>query len=196
MTQYVQCNYCCSWCEPGQFSRVAANWAGDRCRCWDSVLITTVSIPVLWESPFQRALSSGVKRVVREVDTTPCDVNTWILIPTPPVLVLNSNTVRFGIIIANHIKRWNCIPYIWIYIKCVNIFMMTEAYSRQTHHHKSDRQTPNSRQTHTPPDLTIDSFLYILLPESQPTELNLRIIFAPRERRTRTIKCDVHWLLH
>jgi hypothetical protein len=47
--------------------------------------------------------------------------------------------------------------------------------SCQTHQHKTDRLTPDSRQTQTPPDPTTGAtqpHLHLLLPESPQSELD------------------------
>jgi hypothetical protein len=68
----------------------------------------------------------------------------------------------------------------------------------QTHQHKTDRLTPDSRQTQTPPGPTIGAIvaLFVFLAARVATvRTSFQFFSASHERRTRTVKCDGHWLL-
>jgi hypothetical protein len=70
--------------------------------------------------------------------------------------------------------------------------------SCQTHQHKTDRLTPDSRQTQTPPDSTIGSTIALICIYCYRSRHGLNLIsffFASHERLTRTMKRDGHWLL-
>jgi hypothetical protein len=71
--------------------------------------------------------------------------------------------------------------------------------SRQTHQHKIDRQTPDSRQTQTPPDphhKRHHTLIYISCYQSRHRQNLISIFSVSQERHTRTVKRDGHWLLY
>jgi hypothetical protein len=69
--------------------------------------------------------------------------------------VLNSNIIFCSIIFANRNENTTFIKFIFIKLNVKTSSRRLKPDSCQTHQHKTDRLTPDSRQTQTPPDPTI-----------------------------------------